>query len=254
MRRYGGKLLIKPSKAALQRIRERLSAEMKALRGANAEAVITTLNPVIKGWAAYYRTAVSSRAFATLDNHMWHLTYKWVRHSHPNKSRKWVTARYFGPFNKSRRNVWVFGDRDSGAYLHKFAWTKIVRHQMVKGGSSPDDPDLTEYWAERRRRRRNPLDTAGLPVLHVQRGRCPLCGSLLLHADYEPRTPREWERWLKVIRLAIRRQAIAVSEDFGTSDKPGALRLVHTHCRTRRQPRGGDESVLLPANEPSGLA
>ena len=253
VRRYGGKLLIKPNKAALQRIRKRLSAEMKALRGANAEAVITTLNPVIKGWAAYYRTAVSSRAFATLDNHMWHLTYKWVRHSHPNKSRKWATARYFGPFNKSRSNVWVFGDRDSGAYLHKFAWTKVVRHQMVKGGSSPDDPDLTEYWAERRRRRRNPLDTAGLPVLQVQRGRCPLCGGLLLHADYEPQTPREWERWLKVIRVAIRRQALAVSKDFGTSDKPAALRLVHTHCRTRR-PGGGDEPVLLPANEPTGFA
>ena len=40
VRRYQGKLLIKPSKAAMQRHRKRLAAEMLALRGANAAAVI----------------------------------------------------------------------------------------------------------------------------------------------------------------------------------------------------------------------
>ena len=49
VRRYHGKLLIKPSKAAVRRIRERLRAEMRALRGANAQAVIARLNPIIRG-------------------------------------------------------------------------------------------------------------------------------------------------------------------------------------------------------------
>lgn len=48
-RRYHGKLLIKPSKAAVKRIRARLSAEMKALRGASTEAVLQRLNPIIRG-------------------------------------------------------------------------------------------------------------------------------------------------------------------------------------------------------------
>jgi RNA-directed DNA polymerase len=55
IRRFGGKLLTKPSKAALRQIRNRLSAEVTALRGANADAVIGRLNPIITGWAAYYR-------------------------------------------------------------------------------------------------------------------------------------------------------------------------------------------------------
>jgi hypothetical protein len=59
---------------------------------------------------------------------------------------------YFGKFNRFRNDRWVFGDRDSGAYLPKLAWTGIVRHVMVKGGASPDDPDLAEYWANRRRK------------------------------------------------------------------------------------------------------
>ena len=55
IRRYHRKLLIKPSKAAIRRLRERLAAETRTLRGSNAVAVIAALNPVIRGWAAYYR-------------------------------------------------------------------------------------------------------------------------------------------------------------------------------------------------------
>ena len=199
IRRFNGKLLIKPSKAAMRRIRERLTAEVKALRGANAAAVIAKLNPIIKGWAAYYRGVVSSKAFARLDNHMWRLTYKWAKHSHSNKPRNWIVKRYFGQFNPSRQDHWVFGDRDSGAYLTRFAWTKIVRHVQVKGGASPDDPTLTDYWASRRRTNTPPLDRTGLRLLQTQQGRCPLCRELLLHADREPQDPQEWEKWFKVI-------------------------------------------------------
>ncbi len=51
VRRYRGKLLIKPSKAAIRRIRERLRDELRSLRGSNAIAVIKRLNPIIRGWA-----------------------------------------------------------------------------------------------------------------------------------------------------------------------------------------------------------
>ena len=104
-----------------------------ALRGANADAVIAKLNPIITGWAAYYRIGVSKRAFNALDAHVWRLVYKWASLTHPNKPRRWVNARYFGMFNPARRDKWVFGSRDSGFYLRKFAWTPIVRHRMVAG-------------------------------------------------------------------------------------------------------------------------
>jgi RNA-directed DNA polymerase len=234
IRRYrNGKLLIKPSKAAVRRFRERLTTEMRALRGANAPAVIARLNPIIRGWAAYYRTAVSKKTFVALDTHMWKLAFSWAKRSHPNKSRRWVVDRHFGAFNKSRNDRWLFGDRDSGAYLAKFAWTPIVRHQQVKGSASPDDPALAEYWAERRRRRKPPLDQTRLRLLQAQHGRCPVCRCLLLHADHEPQTPHEWEQWVKVTRTAIRRRAITADAGLGTSDEPVAIRLIHTHCARR---------------------
>lgn len=102
VRRYGAKLLIKPSQAAVRRIRSRLAAEMLALRGANASAVIRTLNPIVRGWAAYYRGVVSTETFHSLDGYLWTLTYKWALFRHNRRSKHRIMARYFGQFHPTR--------------------------------------------------------------------------------------------------------------------------------------------------------
>jgi RNA-directed DNA polymerase len=253
IRRYRNKLLTKPSKNAMRRIRKRLSAEIKALRGSNADAVINRLNPIVVGWSAYYRIGVSKRAFTTNDHHLWRRVYKWARYSHPNKPVRWVITRYFGEFNPSRQDTWVFGSQDTGYYLRKFAWTPIVRHRVVAGTASPDDPNLTAYWVERRRRSKPPLGNSTLRLLREQHGRCPLCRGLLLFADQQPQTPDEWERWVKVTRKAIRKHSIAPALVLDGPDNRIAHRLVHTHCR-RRATTGGPSPALLPAQRPTGLA
>lgn len=249
VRRYHGKLLIKPSTAAIRRIRERLRTEMKALRGSNVGAVLRKINPIVRGWSAYYRTVVSSEIFTQLDNYMWRLAYKWATHTHPNKPKHWIVNKYFGAFNKARQDRWVFGDRDSGAYLLKFAWTKIVRHQLVNGPASPDDPELADYWANRRRKGPPPpVDTTTLRLLRSQRGRCPLCRCLLLPADQPPHSPNDWERWLTTTRKTISSQQIANT----VGGKPDALRfrLTHIDCQRRHNAVTLDRS----ARDDQGLA
>jgi RNA-directed DNA polymerase len=253
VRRYDDKLLIKPSKAALSAVRERLRVEMRALRGANALAVLRKINPIVRGWAAYYRTVVSSKAFTALDDYLWRLTYKWATWSHQNKPKRWVVDRYFGRFNQFRRTRWVFGDRETGAYLTKFAWTSIVRHQMVAGTSSPDDPALRGYWAARRRKGPPPpMARPDLRLWQAQHGRCPLCGAVLFDAEHQPQSPQQWEQWLKATRTALTRHRLAAGGKPGTPDvlQP---RLVHAHCQ-RRSHAGNHTPALLHAGDPSGLA
>ena len=237
VRRYNGKLLIKPSKAAVRRLRERLAAEMRTLRGGNAMAVIAALNPIIRGWAAYYRTVVSTRTFTALDDYMWKLTYKWATWRHADKPKRWIVGRYYGKFNRFRNDRWVFGDRATGAYLPKPSWTDIVRHILVKGGASPDDPALAGYWAQRRQKVKPPLDSHAVRLLSRQDGRCTLCGENLMTQDQPPQSPEDWERWF----LQVTRQATTAGH-LAHQDTPGAARssrthLVHGTCnRQRRQP------------------
>jgi RNA-directed DNA polymerase len=243
IRRYhtkdGTKVLTKPSKDALAKIRRRLRQELRGLRGATTEAVIRRLNPIIRGQAAYHRTGVSTKAWAALDNHLWRHLYTWGLHRHRNKGRKWVTARYFGTFNKARNDKWVFGDRASGAYLHKYSWTKIVRHVVVTGRASPDDPALTQYWADRKRKQPAPqLADSWHKALRAQAGTCPLCGNQLLEATNHPDSASQAETWYAALREALTFHASAARNGSRTIN-----RLVHTRCARRHpddEPAGTD--------------
>ena len=128
------------------------------------------------------------RGFASLDHYLWKLLYKWSTWRHSGKPKRWIVDRYFGKRNRFRNDHWVFGAPGTSAYVVKFAWTDIVRHVMVKGGASPDDPDLAEYSAPGDGRS-NPHWTATRCVLTRQDARCPLCGDHLLSPNSPPSRP-----------------------------------------------------------------
>jgi len=244
LRRYpNGKLLIKPGVPAIKRFRKRLAREFRALRGANVAAVLAKITPIVRGWVAYYRTVVSSRVFAALTDYLWKLTYKWACWSHRNKPKRWIIQRYFGRFNKFRNDRWVFGDRDTGAYLPKPAWTDITRHTLVKGGASPDDPDLAGYWAQRRRKVTPALDAYTARLLSRQDGRCTLCGENLLIPDQPPQSPEGWEWWfLWVTKKAIKADYL-VHHTAPSTPRGDPTHLVHATCS-----RAGKEARAANAN------
>jgi RNA-directed DNA polymerase len=238
-RRYQNrKLLIKPSRAAVRKHRQRLADEMRKLRGSNAGVVIATLSPLIRGWTAYHRCMVSSEIFSSLSHYTWKLTFKWAKYSHPNKPRNWVIARYFGKFSPSRDDKWVFGDKNTGHYLVKHAWTGIRRHVMVKGTASPDDPGLAGYWRYRRDKHGPPLDSFTLNLLRRQSLRCPPCGDRVLESGHLPASPEAWQDWW----LSITRSEYQPPGTSGTTTA-----LMHASCQRTETLRRRRKPVLQPA-------
>src|SRR6266481_4421437 len=79
--RTGWKLLIKPSKEAVQAVQQKLKDLWSKGQGTRVRSTLTKLNPVIRGWANYFRTVVATEAFRHLDNWMFskadHYT-KWM--------------------------------------------------------------------------------------------------------------------------------------------------------------------------------
>jgi RNA-directed DNA polymerase len=244
LRRYpSGKLLIKPSKAAIRKHRQRLAGEMRRLRGSNAGAVIATLNPLIRGWTTYYRGVVSARVFSSLEHYTWQLTYKWARNAHRNKPATWLVARHYGKFHPSRNDRWVFGNPKTGAYLVKHAWTKITRHVMVAGRASPDDPDLTGYWEARRRRHAAPLDSATLNLLARQGSRCPHCGDRLIDSGHLPSSPEQWQNWWLGVTHRMIRRAPSTPGTTGST----VMSLIHLSCARSLPARQRRSTALQPA-------
>ena len=225
---------------------------MRTLRGSNAKAVIAALNPVIRGWTAYHRGMVSKKIFESLGHYTWQLTYKWARYSHPNKPARWTVSRYYGKFCPSRDDKWVFGDRETGAYLLRHSWTGIRRHVLVKGRSSPDDPDLAGYWENRRRKNGLALDAGTLALLARQENRCPHCGDPLIDTSHLPASPEDWEDWW----LGVTRQHIPRAASAGGNPATGGngtiLALMHASCHRSAKARNAGTQHCNP-QRPSGL-
>jgi RNA-directed DNA polymerase len=215
--RTGWKLLIKPSREAVRKVRTRLREDWRKLRGQNITAVLKHLNPVIRGWANYHRIVVAKEIFAKLDYWMFDKQVRWARRTHPKKPWRWIKRRYWGRLRPSSASTWVFGDAlDSGAPLYRFAWTPIVRHVMVKGRNSPDDPNLDAYWEFRARRRHGELPERQRILAQRQSGLCLHCGASL-HNDealFVHRTGRK------------RRREV---DDFDS------LQLLHRTCHQQAQ-------------------
>ena len=181
---------------------------------------------------------------------MWTLTWKWARHSHPNKGQRWVAARYFGKFNPYREDRWVFGDKDTGTRLVKHSWTAIRRHVMVKGTASPDDPGLAGYWRYRRDKHGPPLDAHTLALLTRQGGNCPLCGDQLLDTSHLPGSPEQWQDWWMGTPRQEVQPAPGGPGSPGRDDERNArpsTALMHASCnRARKARQRRSTAPLLP--------
>jgi len=68
MRKYGGKLLTKPSKANIKAHLAKVREIIKANKTIKQVDLIGILNPVLRGWANYHRHAVAKNVFARNDH------------------------------------------------------------------------------------------------------------------------------------------------------------------------------------------
>lgn len=181
--KIGRKVLIKPSKEALQNVRNKIKQVWLENKSSNVNYLISKLNPLIRGVANYYRTVVSSHIFHKLDTWMYIRENRYTKRMHPKKSSGWRKHKYWGRLNFDRNDNWVFGDKRTGQYLLKFSWFNIRRHTLVKGDASYDNPDLVKYWELRIKRKSQNLIPSYQKLARKQGYKCCICGESLFNDE-----------------------------------------------------------------------
>jgi RNA-directed DNA polymerase len=58
--------------------------------------VLWTVNPVLRGWAAYFRYGASKKTFSYLGWYAWWRMILWIRRKHPKLTWKQLRRRYYG--------------------------------------------------------------------------------------------------------------------------------------------------------------
>lgn len=183
--RNGWKLLIKPASKNVAAFREKLRATFKRLHGSNAQCLINVLNPIIRGWANYYRGVVSSELFHKLESYIFWKLRRWISKRHPTKSYGWRNQQYWADHPVYPGSQWNFVDKDTGMVLYRIGYTRIQRHVLIRGDASPDNPELRGYFEERNQRSRQIGDypKAAQRVIQVQQAKCPNCGQSLFNGE-----------------------------------------------------------------------
>ena len=58
------------------------------------DVLLARINPLLKGWTAFFRPGVSSETFQYLSAYVWRRVAGWIRRKHPGISRKEFRRRY----------------------------------------------------------------------------------------------------------------------------------------------------------------
>ncbi len=152
-RKYNGKLLIKPAKSSIKRIKDKSRDYLNSHKTAKTEDVIYKLNESIRGWANYYKHVVSKKTFCDLDHELWKMAWKWAKRRHPKKSRAWVKDKYFQRING---RDWRFMEKGSSTVLFLLGSIPIRRHVKIKAEVNPYDPLWFDYLNKRSTRNELP--------------------------------------------------------------------------------------------------
>ncbi|WP_347001615.1 MULTISPECIES: group II intron reverse transcriptase/maturase [Bacteroidales] len=182
LRKYKGKFIMKPSKKSRKRFLDKVREIVDKNKSTKQQSLIRLLNPVIKGWANYYRGCSASETFKKADTQIFNKLWRWSRRRHPKKGKQWVANKYY---HTVRGRSWTFAvpliNKDSGKYhtLIRLSDTKIKRHIKIRSEANPYDADWKDFF-EKHKTRRMLAHLDGQQFIYrlweKQMQCCPVCG------------------------------------------------------------------------------
>ena len=214
VRKYSGKLLIKPSRKNVKTFLAKVKALVDGNKTVSAGLLIDMLNPIIRGWANYHRSVVAKETFNYVDYRVWKLLWKWCRRRHLNRHKRWIKGKYFKRVGS--RN-WTFSGVLPSGQLTTLIYASdipIRRHTKIRAESNPYDPKDEIYFESRLEYAWRNSDEGKRKTIRLwvaQDKRCPMCKQ---HITFET----GWN-----IHHIIERHR-------GGSDEMGNLVLLHPNC------------------------
>ncbi len=152
IRKYGGKLLIKPSTDSVKKFTESLRETIHKLGNTSTASLIGSLNSKIRGWANYYRSCVAKETFNNIDKVVFETIWRMLKRKHSNKSTSWIRRKYFTKIGSRNWCFFTTVKTEKGTKLYTLinaSNTPIRRHIKIKGKATPFDKDFDDYFINR---------------------------------------------------------------------------------------------------------
>jgi RNA-directed DNA polymerase len=201
--KLGFKTIIKPNKKKIALHIESIGNTIDSCKTVPQAALISKLNPIIRGWCNYYSTVNSKRTFSTCEHILYSQLRAWARYR-TGKFDSNTNNKYWHHIEEKR----TFSTKD-GMRLASHEDTPIVRHVKVRGDKSYFDGDVL-YWSARKGAHPE-LPNYVARLLKRYKGRCPECGLVFVADDL-----------IEVDHI--------IPKVDGGKDKFDNLQPLHRHC------------------------
>lgn len=163
----GYSTLIKPSLDSIRRLKTKLKEIVVRNYSGGQANVIRLLNPIIRGWANYFRTENSAETFHQVDRAIFLMLWGWGLRRHRNKGKSWIYAKYWKRVDGALR----FSEKEN--LLLQASRIGIRHHNKVQGIRSPFDGDWL-YWSKRMSKAPK-WAPREFKILKAQQGKCAMC-------------------------------------------------------------------------------
>ena len=149
VRKFKGKLIIRPSRDAVQSFKDKIRKIVDENRGIPAHALIRILNPVIRGWSNYHKGICAKCSFNRLGTFIYWQLKRWAKHQHGNKNRWWIYHRYFHDNHFTDQRITKKGIENHR--LYRIGYVPIRYHVKVKAEANPFLPEYDQYFINRKK-------------------------------------------------------------------------------------------------------
>lgn len=166
-------LIVRPSKKNVDKLVGKIRTIIVPARP--IESIIRDLNPILRGWAEYFRISYHSiEVMSKISHHIWKKMWLWARKRHSKRNAEWVYKKYIQGADPRRK--WIFGASPEATLFDLSTVTQWKLNPMRLGVNPYTEEGEIYYEARRKGMIAAKFRSA---VYQKHKYKCPKCGDTL---------------------------------------------------------------------------
>ncbi|MGH9090476.1 MAG: group II intron reverse transcriptase/maturase [Acidimicrobiales bacterium] len=114
-----------PSHKALASVKAKVRALTRGGTNQPLSVLLRRLNPVLRGWANYFRHGASSATFDYLNAFSWRRVVIWLRHKHRRANWAWLRRRYLPGWRPTEGEITLFNPCSMAVTRYRYRGAQI---------------------------------------------------------------------------------------------------------------------------------
>jgi len=139
------KVIVTPTKDGIKSFKSKIKEIFKKYNSSSLTMLITKLNPLLRGWANYYRFVNSKVIFSKLDSYIWRKSLNWMKRIHQRRETKKYYKQYFKPFPNYKSDVLS----DGRQFVYRLSTLPLKEFIKIKSEANPYDKSFDSYFINR---------------------------------------------------------------------------------------------------------